>query len=203
MKCYQPILIHTVNKLTGQEYDLLVPCRKCIACKEAIAQEFTVRYLHEVKDKYKRLDFLTLTYKNEDIIEKYQVEPKHITNYIKRVREYLRRYDKRHGTALNDFKYFLSAEYGDETQRPHYHLILSCNDKKVRDKFITDWENHYGHVDVKEGDIRSIYYTIGYVNKKIGTNNKKKTNMRQKEIKHLGSLQKDWVNHTQLRMRNN
>lgn len=197
MKCYNPILIHTQNKLTGQEYDLLVPCRKCLACKEEIAKEYTVRYLHEVKNKYKRLDFLTLTYKNEDILEKYQVEPEHITKWIKRVREYLRRYDKKNNTKLNDFKYFLTAEYGDQTQRPHYHIILSCNHKMVRDKFIADWEAHFGNVDVKEGDIRSIYYTIGYVNKKIGSNNKKKIHIqRTTEIEHLGSSVKDWVKHT-------
>lgn len=190
MKCYKPILIHTKNKLTGQEYDLIVPCRHCLACREERAKEYTIRFLHEIKNKYKNVYMLTLTYKNEDIIEKYQVEKQHITNYIKRVREQLRRYDKKHKTKYNDFKYFLGAEYGDKTQRPHYHMIIATNYKETRDKFIKDWELHFGEVDIKDADIRGIYYTIGYCNKKIGNNQDKyigkRANTFRKFSKGLG-----------------
>lgn len=173
MTCYSPILI--TKNLDKQIFPngLLVPCLKCLACKEETAKEYTLRYCHERREKrYAKLAFLTLTYNNENL----PISPdfhmtlrkKDIVDYLKRTREQLRRTSKKVGQNLLKYCYYLSGEYGDQTHRPHYHIVLSYNSKRVLNEFVRQWEEQKGMVNCQErATIQSIYYTIGYVDKKL------------------------------------
>lgn len=172
MNCYKPILI--TKNLDKEKFPdgLLVPCNHCLACKEEIAKEYTLRFQHErIQKGYKKLAFLTLTYNNEYLpINNWHmtVRKKDAQKYLKRTREKLRRDMKDTNQKLLNYCYYLSGEYGEERNRPHYHIVLAYNNKKILNEFVRQWE-HMGNVKYFErATIQSVYYTIGYVDKKIG-----------------------------------
>ena len=148
---------------------LLVPCRKCLACQNERKKELSIRALHESK-KYKNVSFLTLTYDNANcpMTSKgnYTLNKKQVSLYLKRVREQIARANK---NVRPDYKYFLSGEYGEDLYRPHYHLIIMSNDLVYDDYFRESWV--YGRVHYEQADskVKSIFYTTGYVAKKIGS----------------------------------
>lgn len=83
-----------------------------------------------------------------------------VQRWIKRART---RYERDHDGEKMDFKYFLCSEYGPNTFRPHYHVLLFCNTMLSYDiinYFIKDWEYHYGDVQFSNkpvhGNSRSI-----------------------------------------------
>ena len=173
MNCYKPIhIIKNLNPLFFPE-GLNVPCGKCLACKEEIAKEYTLRFQHERNEKgYKQLAFLTLTYNAENLPIKnwhMTLRKKDITDYLKRTREKLRRDMKDTNQKLLNYCYYLSGEYGEEGNRPHYHIVLAYNNKRVLNEFVRQWEEKKGFVKCFErATIQSVFYTIGYVDKKIG-----------------------------------
>jgi hypothetical protein len=59
--------------------------------------------------------FITLTYDNENLPEGKSLEKIHVQAFIKKLRKKI--YPEK-------IRYYLVGEYGDETQRPHYHAIM-------------------------------------------------------------------------------
>lgn len=125
-----------------------IPCKKCWACQLNYSAEWATRIDLEAR-KYEHNYFVTLTYDDLHVPvlskieyeEKYKlhgevIETKEITlendgtwkyslvyDDIKRFIHSLRKYlkDTYNHTGL---KYFYAGEYGSETQRPHFHIIL-------------------------------------------------------------------------------
>lgn len=63
-------------------------------------------------------------------------------------------------------RYFASGEYGEKTERPHYHAILYGISESERN-FIEDrWA--LGHARTTAATPANINYTAGYTAKKIG-----------------------------------
>lgn len=58
---------------------------------------------------------MTLTYNDENVPENHSLHPPHLTDFLKRFR-----YD----IEPMRIRYFAVGEYGEQTQRPHYHLAL-------------------------------------------------------------------------------
>lgn len=58
--------------------------------------------------------FVTLTYEERP---PEGVNKKHVQDFLKRLRH-----------CIKPFKYYCISEYGPNTKRPHYHMILMCND---------------------------------------------------------------------------
>lgn len=141
MPCYHPLAVRYIDgKFAGfvgpytpalhsdtyGEY-VRVPCGHCVGCRIDRAKRWSDRMLLEfdtVRDYGKRKAlFLTLTY-----------DPEHlplVTCTDKQVRGNLRQKDmqdflKRIRKKFSDRKlrYFYSGEYGDQTFRPHYHMIM-------------------------------------------------------------------------------
>lgn len=97
---------------------LLVPCGHCTPCHIAYAAEWTTRLMLE----YEYWDvqdccFLTLTYDDLHYPINGSLVPKHLASFIDTLRERMRR----QGCKI---KYYACGEYGDKSNRPHYHLIL-------------------------------------------------------------------------------
>lgn len=98
--------------------------------------------------------FVTLTY-NPEHLESDSLIPRHLTLYIKRLRERV---------SPLKFRYYAVGEYGEESQRPHFHLAIfglgPCD-------AITDAWNGQGFVSVGTLTFQSAAYVGGYVTKKL------------------------------------
>lgn len=103
------------------------PCGQCIGCRLRYSQSWAMRCLHELQF-WPTACFITLTYDNEKLkFGKYgfptltKGQRSEMTLFLKRLRK------KLHPLKIS-YKY--SAEYGDQTLRPHYHLLLYGYDFK-------------------------------------------------------------------------
>lgn len=99
--------------------DASFPCGQCIACKMNKSAEWAIRVCHELF-YWDNAVFLTLTYDNDHL--PIEISKRELQLFIKRVRK-----DK-------DIKYYACGEYGDQTYRPHYHLILFGMSRKDFDQ---------------------------------------------------------------------
>lgn len=127
MKCTNPFVKKfattkpTQDPITGiPTYTkiLWLPCGKCMACRINRTREWTTRLLHEQclsSSSY----FITLTYDDEhlprDDNDNPSVSKRDIQLFLKRLRKY---------DYESKIRFFISSEYGPQTQRPHYHGIL-------------------------------------------------------------------------------
>lgn len=103
-----------INKLLSTNKIELYPCGNCYNC---ISQKrfHWVQKLKLERDQWKYVYFVTLTYNNNNLPLELKVS--HLQNFIK----YLRR------LTPEPIRYFGTGEYGSNTKRPHYHLILFTN----------------------------------------------------------------------------
>lgn len=94
-----------------------LPCGKCIKCLQRKTMEWKLRMELEAID-HVSVWFLTLTYDDEHL----PLSPSGLpTLKYDDVQKFLKRLRKNSGQK---FRYFAAGEYGDRTQRPHYHLIV-------------------------------------------------------------------------------
>lgn len=118
--------------------------------------------------------FVTLTYDNDHLPEGGNLVPAHPQGFLKRVRYYCRT------------RFFLVGEYGDESWRPHYHLLLfglgeevhfgcgcgKCREcrrqgRKSRCTCVLCGAWTYGLVHIGTVTQESVQYTASYVEKKL------------------------------------
>lgn len=187
--CYNEI---TLTKNVDREkfpHGLEVKCGHCIECRKERAREKAIRFIHEYETrKDSKILFLTWTLDDRYLkeTEHYYAEGEYNTtlnkNFIRKIRDKiysrLYRYSKQKYLKNEDYytkhyKYMICGEYGGEgTKRAHYHLII-LTDKyhsKIRNQWLKEWK--WGNVEVEEdATIKSIFYTAGYVSKKIGQRN--------------------------------
>lgn len=94
-----------------------VGCGKCWGCRVKKTQEWAVRCVHEAS-LHEENSYLTLTYNNENLPKNGSLSKgkgSDLELFFKRLRRWL--YPKK-------IRYYACGEYGGETQRPHYHVIL-------------------------------------------------------------------------------
>lgn len=120
------------HRISFQEYDTLhssgasvhamhVPCGKCLACRINKRREWTLRLCHEEVFSDTAY-FVTLTYDEEhlpiagDFPAVYKPD---IQLFMKRLRKDVAKYDPE-----IRIRFFLNSEYGERTERPHYHMLL-------------------------------------------------------------------------------
>lgn len=103
--------------------DTMIPCGGCIECRLAKSRQWADRMMLEL-DHSKTAIFATLTYDpdhvhlamlddNDEPI--FTLNKRDVQLWMKRLR---RHFEPR------EIRFYLSGEYGDKTQRPHYHVIL-------------------------------------------------------------------------------
>lgn len=97
---------------------LNIPCRKCIGCRLDYSRDWANRMLLEFQNKKKAV-FITLTYNDSHLPRSKYGTPtlskRDVQLWMKRIRKFFT------GTEI---RFFLAGEYGDQTHRPHYHVIL-------------------------------------------------------------------------------
>lgn len=104
MQCTSPILIEGVR----------VPCGQCLACRLNYSRMWAVRcYLESLG--YKRNCFVTLTFNDDHLPKDRSVKKRHLQNFMKRLRKSI--YPAK-------VRFFGCGEYGEQYQRPHYHVII-------------------------------------------------------------------------------
>ena len=117
------------------DYKTNFPCGSCEFCRMKRSRDWVTRLLNE-KEYHKNCSFVTLTYSNENLPEKFSLNHKDVQLCLKRIRH--------NGFR---FKYFIAGEYGEKTNRPHYHMIvygMSVAESKVQ--FEECWQKGYIHV---------------------------------------------------------
>lgn len=167
-----------------------IPCGHCIGCRADQAKEWANRLLLESQDS-KFNYFVTLTYSDlyvprnafglnlntGEVVERLTLSKEHVQKFMKRLR---RRLDC-------PVRYYCAGEYGDQTERPHYHLILFLFDRQLDlcqigygnpPRFSCEliqecWSDPvngepFGKVEVDPANYYTFKYVAQYVTKKIG-----------------------------------
>lgn len=157
------------EKRYGKENVLNLPCGECDECKATYRYKWAKRCLYELP-YHENSCFLTLTYDDVHLPSDHKLHKEDLQKFLKRLRRY---------TGLTGLKYLSCGEYGSNTLRPHYHLILFgyCPDdlkvlssngigqKYYQSKFLDNvWKR--GFVTVGEVEKDSCSYVAGYTAKK-------------------------------------
>lgn len=110
-----------------EENTVRIPCGKCLGCRMDYAKIWANRCMLEAKS-FKDNYFITLTYNDECIPIKnglHTLEPKDLQDFFKRIRRYWEYHYNWKKTENNPgIRFYACGEYGDRTQRPHYHALI-------------------------------------------------------------------------------
>lgn len=126
----------------------------CIPCRLNRRRLWTHRLILEAYN-HEKVAFVTLTYNQENYPKNNSLVPKDVTDFLKRLR-------KQTGRKI---RYYVVGEYGDRTERPHYHMaIYGVGPEEGR--LI---EKAWGKGFVYMGDIteKSAQYIANYVTKRM------------------------------------
>lgn len=143
-------------------------CGQCLPCRINKRREWTHRILLEGM-QHGQNAFVTLTYADDN---QFTLEPEHARNFLKRLRDNIK--------PLK-IRFYLVGEYGDLSERPHYHLALfnypSCakgfttynrngiNCCSTCKEFQRHWP--FGNIYLGTLEPHSAAYIAGYVTKKM------------------------------------
>lgn len=146
-------------------------CGQCMPCRAKRRRLWTHRLMLEGLEA-RGSAFVTLTYRPENLPENMSLVPLHLQNWLKRFREMI---------SPRRVRFYAVGEYGDESERPHYHVALygydTCiygrsqyTDKRLNCCPICDLvRDSWGHgfVYLGELEIKSAMYIAGYMLKKM------------------------------------
>lgn len=183
---------------------MLIPCGQCIGCRIRQREDWTTRIELEARDYPKEeVWFITLTYdddhvpgmivKTGEIMRKVQYtwkpgekRPDSVQILLyEDIQKFLKRLRKAYRGKL---RYFVAGEYGEQTARPHYHMILYGwkptdleNLYKIHhngyytSKWLADlWK--MGQIQIAQAVPETYRYVAGYVTKKMYEIDGKKAN---------------------------
>lgn len=94
-----------------------IPCGRCSGCRLEHSRQWALRCMHE-KRMHTDSAFLTLTYDNAHLPSGGTLVKRDLQLFMKRYRKYA-------GTGI---RFFACGEYGEKTNRPHYHVLLLNSD---------------------------------------------------------------------------
>jgi len=161
-KAFQPGGLRVMDKQT-------VPCGSCLGCRAEQARQWTVRIMHE-RQMHRSAWFLTLTYDEERIPENGSLRAQDFSRFIKAMRR---------DYPAQRIRYYGCGEYGEKSERPHYHAVLYGPDFLdkcvVRNSGVSDvWRSQtleaywpHGMSEFGTVTVRSAAYVAGYVRKKV------------------------------------
>lgn len=175
MPCYSPLTAFrpleggplTFGKEPRNSREIQLPCGQCIGCRLEKSRQWALRCVHE-SQLHERNCFITLTYDDQHL-------PEHGTLY----KPHLQRFFKRLRKTNGPFRYYACGEYGDHTQRAHYHACLFGMDFNDRVHFRKIGEHNlylseqltklWGHGNTSIGNLtfETAAYTARYVTKKL------------------------------------
>lgn len=171
-----------------------IPCKNCWACSLNYSAEWATRIMLEAKKSPGKNFFITLTYDDEHlpILEKITTRDYGVFENdgtwqgslyepdMVRFINSLRKQHERQG--ILDIKYFYCGEYGEKTNRPHYHIILLNCPLKIEEFYgchvDTNYKAHWkskqleglwqgGMIDICELEWSCAAYVARYCTKKL------------------------------------
>ena len=150
--CLTPMTIKRDQKGVDGSITRTVGCGRCVPCLRKKQIDWCFRLQKELNASSSAC-FLTLTYDDKNIPVSeggYSLDRRDFQLFMKRLRK--------HANQKQKIKYYACGEYGDRTERPHYHAIV-FNLPKPFDKYIKKaWKLiHIGTVTEA-----SIFYTTKY-----------------------------------------
>lgn len=124
----------TFNRSDGYvDRPLTLPCGQCIGCRLEHSRQWAIRCVHEAQ-MHQDNCFITLTYNDAHLPILANGGP----TLVKRdFQLFMKRLRKKYGHKI---RYYQCGEYGEKTQRPHYHACLFGHDFK--DKVL--WKREKG-----------------------------------------------------------
>lgn len=138
--------------------------------------------------------FVTLTYRDEDEPRNRSLDPKQLQDFLKRLRKFL---------EPDRIRFYAVGEYGDRTERPHYHLAIfgmpTCRYLVSRESkihqgksccYICDalrdlWGKGHVYCGTLEND--SAHYVAQYVTKKMTSRNDPRLYGRHPEFARMSN----------------
>ena len=160
-KCLYPIEVHSD----------LVACGQCINCRINKRREWTGRILLE-SQMHQNSCFVTLTYNDlhqnfvphpeAKNLKQSNLVPDDMTAFLARLRK------------TGAYRYYAVGEYGDKTERAHWHLILFGIGIEEHDRIANAWKKDgedIGFITVGEFNAARAAYCANYIQKKLTKNN--------------------------------
>lgn len=149
-------------------------CGQCLPCRINRRRLWTHRLLLESANHVGSC-FVTLTYRPENVPAAGTLEPRDVQKWLKRLRKAI---------APSKVRYFLVGEYGDISQRPHYHAALFGMDPLDGAEVVSEtWG--LGHTLVGDLSPESAAYVAGYVCKKMTSVDDPRLNGRYPEFARM------------------
>lgn len=133
-----------------------VPCGKCGACRQNRRADWTFRLKIEQAHAISSF-FIGLSYSEENVRWADNIQTLHkpdLQNFIKSIRKENSKYSD------IQIRYYAIGEYGTQTQRPHYHILLFNADPRTIDKLLKIWK--FGIIDLGTVEDASIHYCTKY-----------------------------------------
>lgn len=183
---------------------MLIPCGQCIGCRIRQREDWTTRIELEARDYPKEeVWFITLTYdddhvpgmiiKTGEIMRKVQYtwkpgekRPSSVQILLyEDIQKFLKRLRKAYRGKL---RYFVAGEYGEQTARPHYHMILyGWKPTDLENLYKIHHNGYYnskwladlwgmGQIQIAQAVPETYRYVAGYVTKKMYEIDGKKAN---------------------------
>ncbi len=189
MPCYHPIDVAIKRKslYPSKKWDTsdiqTVPCGNCVGCRAEQGRQWAVRMMHESR-MHEASAFVTLTLEDKELNENRELCARDFSGFIKRLRK----------TQKRKISYFGCGEYGEITQRPHYHAAIFGVDFQDRDVgFDTSrpgvWRSRtlddtWGRGRCEGGTLTmaSASYVAGYVRKKVKAKDYERANPLTAEL---------------------
>jgi len=154
-------------KGTGEAF----PCGKCLPCLVRRKKLWTHRLMLESLT-HSANAFVTLTYADEHLPKDLSLDPATLTGFLKRLRSRI---------SPQRIRFYAVGEYGDESQRPHYHALLFGYQSCLRgrsiystrrpdccsscDRIRDTWG--LGYVGLGSVTPESVGYVVGYIVKNM------------------------------------
>lgn len=126
MSCYSPNkawaplsdadggrFVFDATKALNPDHPVMLPCGQCVGCRQDRVSSWAIRCQHEAR-VHGESCFATLTYSDEALPQDGSVKVRDVQLFMKKLR-------KRFGRGI---RFFACGEYGDQTSRPHYHLLI-------------------------------------------------------------------------------
>lgn len=176
MPCYRPVTcwkpedggaisFHEIK--AGRE--IRINCGQCIGCRISKQSAWVMRCYAESRE-HKRSIFATLTYDDDNLNPRQELEYKDFQLFLKRLRKSA---GKRRASP---FRFFVAGEYGERTNRPHWHALLFGYDPVDSVRYSSVYSKHplftsqelseawgKGLATFGEVNEQTIRYTAGYI----------------------------------------
>ena len=172
MKCVSPESIPRPNG-RGAKDRIIIPCGKCLPCKMRKRSSWSFRLVQELRYS-KSAYFVTLTYDDIHVpCLGYVIEPDVVDEGIIEMKreavlffKLLRKRNKQLWPKVK-LSYYLTAERGAETKRPHFHAIIFNLNDDYEKSLLDAWKDQEtkkpkGMIQIYPANEAMINYVTGY-----------------------------------------